>query len=73
MLEGRVAAPCEGDIEADRVAEPVDSMFRGPLYRPGQLTFLLCAERLLAPSWEKNAVPDAQLGGAANAPREDAR
>ena len=61
MLEGQVAALTQGDLSPDEVVSLVDPLFRSPLYRADQHSFLLYPNRDLPPFWDKNVVPEELL------------
>jgi hypothetical protein len=65
MLEGQVAALGCCDIGGAGARKLIDAMFESRLYRPDQHTFMLYPNRRIPPFWEKNIVPDAELGPAA--------
>ncbi|MDX1447429.1 MAG: hypothetical protein R3246_00065 [Acidimicrobiia bacterium] len=62
MLEGQVAWLAGTGLEPGAAADLVDTLFRSPLYRSDQRSFLLYPDRDLPAFWEKNIVPDGAIG-----------
>lgn len=58
MLEGQVAALSSGLLNAEEACDLVDALFRSPLLREDQRTFLLYPRVDLPPFMRRNAVPD---------------
>ena len=58
MLEGQVAVLSSGLPDPQEAVGMLEKMFRSPLYRPDQNSFLLYPERQLPGFLEKNRVPE---------------
>ena len=61
MLEGQVAALSSGLIGADETLELLEALFKGPLYRADQQSFILYPDRALPGFLQKNIVPHMEV------------
>jgi hypothetical protein len=63
MLEGQVAALSAGAVSPETAADVVEALFRSPVYREDQQTFMLYPDRELPGFLEKNQVPAEAVEG----------
>jgi hypothetical protein len=63
MLEGQVAALSAGALAPDVAVDVLESLFKSPVYRADQDSFMLYPDRELPSFLEKNRIADADIEG----------
>jgi hypothetical protein len=61
MLEGQVAALSSGVLSSEEVLAIVEALYKSPLYRPDQDSFILYPARELPSFLEKNSIPESDV------------